>query len=315
MNTNNPYDTSLLPSEDQWAGEMAASLRLLQTTGADEPVEQRQTLIEDQVRRGLQKVPAAQRTRYLERLTAQFPGGLTGSAPVTSSSVSASRIPTTPDEVGAMAGEAWARFSPEQRRLLRERLAAAGVIESSAPAEPADLSEAKKAFGLTPAENLMALRLGRLSLMETDFLVKIDQLAWGTWKQVAPQATLKKDPAFGDLKGQIRRYLRGDAEITDQMIAQQLDRTRQLAAALLGGLGAASKGFSKRYLTRFAPDAVKDIVKMEGGIPAFGAEGKFWRKYVELAGEINEQSIQNDLMEAVARLVEEMMKAKKPGGV
>jgi len=82
---------------------------------------------------------------------------------------------------------------------------------------------------------------------------------------------------------------------------------------LLGSLAVTSRGFVKRYQTRYAPDAVRDIVKMEGGIGPFGGDGKCWKKYNELAAEINELSIQTDMMETVARFVEDMTKSKKSG--
>jgi hypothetical protein len=128
-----------------------------------------------------------------------------------------------------------------------------------------------------------------------------------------PQTILKKDAALGDLRALMRRYVKGDPEITDQQMAQQIDRTRHLVSSMLGALAVTSRGFVKRYQTRYSPDAVKDIVKMEGGLGAFGNEGKYWRKYVELSSDISEVSIQTDMMESISRFVEDMMKTKKPG--
>jgi tellurite resistance protein len=316
MNSISPaFDSSLLPSEDHWAAEVAASLRLLQAAGAAEPAEQREAHIEEQVRRALQTIPAAQRARCLERLATHFPVGQMVGAPSAKDEpdAAAALAPQTPDEVAALVSEAWGRFSPEERRVLRERLTTAGVVEPAAPAEAADFSETKRSFGLAPNETPVPLRLGRLLLMQTDFLMKLDQLAWGTWKQVSAQTPVKRDNTLGDLRTQMRRYLKGDADLTDQQMALQIERTRHLTSSLLGSLAVTSRGFVKRYQTRYAPDAVQDIVKMEGGLGAFGNEGKFWRKYKELASEINDLSIQTDMMETIARFVEDMMKAKKPG--
>ena len=317
-----PHDTtSVLSSEEHWADEVAARLRLLQAAGADEPVEQREAHIEEQVKRSLQSVPAAQRARYLERLTARFPIGQVTIISAPSGQGGADRKPQTPEELALVVGEAWGRFTPEQKKQFRERLAALGLAElaTAAPtaaatpapaADAGDFSEAKRVFGLAPAENIVPLRLGRLAAIENDFFAKLDTLAWGTWKQVAPQSPLKKD-ATGDLRSQLRRYLKGDAEPSDQQMAQQVDRTRQLVSSLVGSLAVTSRGFVKRYQTRYSPDAVKDIVRMEGGIGPFGGDAKCWKKYSELAGEITELSIHAEMMEAVARFVEEMTKPKK----
>lgn len=314
-----PLNTSVLPSEDHWAAEVAARLRLLLAAGADEPLEQRGAHIEEQVRRSLQNVPAAQRARCLERLGDHFPVGQMTVLAAPSGSATGERKPQTPDDVAAMVGDAWARFTPEQKKILRERLVSFGVIEPGAAAptagsgDGADFSEVKRTFGLAPAESIVPLRLGRLAAMETDFFAKLDQLAWSTWKQVGPQSTLKKDPAAGDFRTQLRRYVKGDAEPTDMQMAQQIERTRQLVSSLIGSLAVTSRGFVKRYQMRYAPDAVRDIVKMEGGIGPFGGDGKCWKKYNELAAEINELSIQTDMMETVARFVEDMAKTKKSG--
>lgn len=313
MNSPLVPESTVLPSEDQWATAVAANLRLIQAAGADEPAEQREAHIEAQVQRSLQSVPASQRARCLERLGSHFPVGQMVAAPEVGGEVAPASVPQTPDDVAALVSAAWGRFSPEQRRVLRERLTAAGVVEPASPAEATDFAEAKRSFMLAPNDTLVAMRLGRLAMMETDFITKIDQLGWSTWKQVSPQTVVKKDTALGDLRTIMRRYVKGDPEITDLQMAQQIERTRQLVSSLIGSLAVTSRGFVKRYQTRYAPDAVKDIVKMEGGLGAFGNEGKFWRKYVELAADINDLSIQTDMMESISRFVEDMMKTKKPG--
>ncbi len=322
MNNFSSSHASVLPTEDHWAAQMASRLRLLLAAGADEPAEQREAHIEEQVRRGLQSVPAAQRTQCLERLAAHFPvGQITVLANPPGTPDAAERKPQTPDEVMALVGEAWTRFTLEQRKTLRERFVSIGVIEAPVPVpaaaaasgEAVDLTEAKRTFGLTPTESMVPLRLGRLAAMQTDFYTKLDQLAWSTWKQVSPQSPLKKDSTQGDFRSQLRRYLKGDAEPTDMQIAQQIERTRQLVSSLVGSLAVTSRGFAKRYQTRYAPEAVRDIVKMEGGIGPFGGDAKCWKKYNELAAEINELSIQTDMMETISRFVEDMVKTRKTG--
>jgi hypothetical protein len=314
MNSLSPIpESTVSPSEDQWATAVAANLRLIQAAGADEPADQRKDHIAALVQRSLQSVPAGQRALYLERLGAHFPVGQVVAAPQFISEAAPVSLPQTPDDIAALVSAAWGRFSPEQRRVLRERLTASGVVEQSAPADATDFSEVKRSFMLAPNDNVVALRVGRLALMGTDFVTKTDQLTWSTWKQVAPQTILKKDAALGDLRALMRRYVKGDPEITDQQMAQQIDRTRHLVSSMLGALAVTSRGFVKRYQTRYSPDAVKDIVKMEGGLGAFGNEGKYWRKYVELSSDISEVSIQTDMMESISRFVEDMMKTKKPG--
>jgi hypothetical protein len=146
-----------------------------------------------------------------------------------------------------------------------------------------------------------------------EFLSKLDQLAWNTWRTLAPRSTVKRDASLGDLRLQVRRYLKGEAEPTDLQIAQQIERTRQLLAMLLASMSQISRGYAKRHQTRYSPDAIQDLVKMEGG-GSWGLEGKCWRKYTELAGEINEATIQNEMQEVVVKYVEDLMRGTaRPG--
>ncbi len=311
--TNNSHDPSLLPAEDQWAATMAANLRLLLAAGADESAAQRDALIEDQVTRGLDTLPLAQRARSFERLKAHFPA-LSAAGYATTSAAATGPVPTEPAEVVAIVSDAWVRFSPEQREALREQLAGLGIAD--APAEATDFSEVKKVFALAPNDPLVPQRFSRLTITETDFLIKVDQLAWSVWKQIAPQSPVKRENPYGDFRAMLRRYLKGDPEITDLHMAQQIERTRQLALSLMGALAIPARAFLKRYQNRYSPDAVMDTVKIEGGSGGMFSgppEKKFWLKYVEFAADINEHTVQADMMESIARSVEDMMKAKKTG--
>jgi hypothetical protein len=77
---------------------------------------------------------------------------------------------------------------------------------------------------------------------------------------------------------------------------------------LLGSISQISRGYVKRFQTRYSPEAVQDLVKMEGGGGWGGIEPKCWRKYAELASEINEATVQNDMQEVVVKYVEEIVR-------
>ncbi len=176
-----------------------------------------------------------------------------------------------------------------------------------------DPGEVRQRFGMGTTDTLAPQRLGRLSIQQMEFLSKLDQLAWNTWRTLAPRSAVKRDNALGDLRLQTRRYLKGEAEPTDLQIAQQIERTRQLIAMLLGSMSQISRGYAKRYQTRFSPEAIQDLVKMEGA-GSWGFEAKCWRKYLELAGEINEVTIQNEMQEVVVKYVEDLMRGTARSG-
>jgi hypothetical protein len=108
----------------------------------------------------------------------------------------------------------------------------------------------------------------------------------------------------------MRRSLTGDAEASVAQIQKQLEATRQLIAGLLAGLGPAGKNFARRYQQRYTPEAIREAVKAEGGGGGMfaNAETKFWKKYTELAGEITDATIENDVQEAVVKYAEDLIR-------
>jgi len=317
--SSSPTSTlDLLPPEDAWATEVAAALRLILASGAEEDPGRRAQQMEEQVRRALHDVPPAQRARHLERLAGHFPTGYSAMEPARSGEAPAApSAPGTPDDLLRIVTAAWSTFSEAQRDELRDKLAAVGI---AAPAEAApsdgatvDFSEVRGRFGLTAAESVVPGRLARLCVQQMECLAKLDQLAWATWKNLAPRSGLKRDTSQGDLRLLVRRYVKGDADITDLQLAQQIERTRALIASMLGSMAQIGRGYSKRFQTRYAPEAIQDVVKMEGGSGWTGLETKCWRKYIELAVEVNEATIQNEMQEIVAKYVEDLARGSMKG--
>ena len=152
-------------------------------------------------------------------------------------------------------------------------------------------------------------RLYRLLTALADFVLSLDQLGWGLWKAMAPRSQVRRDQTFeGDIRKAGGRYLSGDTEVSIGQITQIIDRLRQLVAGLIGAIGPAGRSFSQRHLARFGPDAIKDLAAMEGGGMFANAEQKNWRKYVQLAKDLNEDSIEAEMVECVARYAEGLMR-------
>ena len=91
-------------------------------------------------------------------------------------------------------------------------------------------------------------------------------------------------------------------------ITQIIDRLRQLIAGIMGAIGPAGRSFSQRHLARFGPDAIKDLAAAEGGGMFAGVEQKNWRKYVQLSKDLNEDAIESEMVECVARYAEGLMR-------
>ena len=127
-------------------------------------------------------------------------------------------------------------LTAEERQRLREKLVECGVVEAAAAQSVDGFAAFRKQAMLAPADTIAPARLEKLLIQELEFLAKLDQLAWTTWKMLAPKSALKRDTSLGDFRAVLRRYLKGDAEVNDLQLAQAIERTRQLVAILLGSI-------------------------------------------------------------------------------
>jgi hypothetical protein len=302
-----PAVSPQLPEPEAWASSFGQRLRYLQANLADEAPENRQAYLEEELKRALQPVPSSRRAVYLDALAQRFPTWDMATVTVDST---ANVTPQTPDEIIAAFLQLAPKLSAEQRDAIKGKLAALGMIViSNKPIEGEALVDLQSKLKLAPDDPIDPNRLGKLFAVLADTLATIDQLAWNVWKNAAPKSAIRRDSSMGDLRLQLRRSLTGDAENSATQIQQQLERTRQIVAGLLAGLGSAGRNFARRHLQRYSPDAIREAVKLEGGGGMFAnVETKCWKKYTEVATEITEASIETDVQEAVAKYAEDLIR-------
>ena len=296
-----------LAEPDVWASSFGQRLRYLQANLADEPPETRQSYLEDELRQALQPVPASRRAAYLDALAARFP---TWDMATVAIDTSAKVTPQTSDEIIAAFLQLAPKLSGEEREAIKTKLAAVGLIViSNKPLEGDALVDVQAKLKLAPDDPIDSNRLGKLFAVLADTIATLDQLAWNIWKSAAPKSAIRRDSSLGDLRLQMRRSLTGDAENSAAQIQQQVERTRQIVAGLLAGLGSAGRNYARRHLQRYAPDSIREAVKLEGGGGLFGnVEAKCWKKYSDLAAEITEASIEADVQEAVVKYAEDLIR-------
>jgi hypothetical protein len=302
-----PAVSSELQEPDAWASSFGQRLRYLQANLSDETPENRQSYLEDELKRALQPVPSSRRSAYLDALAQRFP---TWDMATVTVDPSANVTAQTPDEIVSAFLQLAPTLSGEQRESIKSKLAAIGLIViSNKPLEGEALVDLQAKLKMAPDEPIDSNRLGKLFAVLADTVATLDQLAWNIWKNAAPKSSIRRDASLGDLRLQLRRSLTGDAENSAAQVQQQVERTRQIVAGLLAGLGSAGRNFARRHLQRYAPDAIREAVKLEGAGGMFAnVETKCWKKYTELATEITEASIESDVQEAVAKYAEDLIR-------
>ncbi|MFH0879123.1 MAG: hypothetical protein V2A34_05380 [Lentisphaerota bacterium] len=281
----------------------ANRLRLTQSSLADEKAETRQAYLNDLIEKELVGLAGEERAQFLRELDEQFPG-----FPATHRPEKVQAVPETPRPLTA--NELVAQFLSHGADVQQAMLAQMGVAQSRSATEksslPADLEPA--AQGLMKKLGIKELDLARvceLSGMLTSFMGAIEQMSWNTWQTVAPSSSLKRS---ADLAGEIRKFLGGDAQVSPELLKQELDKLRKLLAALSASLGHLTHHLAHEHFARIAPEEIQNLVGVEGGGLLTSREVKCWRKYLELAETFNEARLETEIKASIAKYVESLVK-------
>ncbi len=293
-----------------WASSLATRLKYLQGNLPDATPAARQAQIEQELSRALQELPVEKRGSHLYALTQAFPdwdmAAATAIAPVAGTRLSAEEITRAFLQlVPTLAGA--------QREQVKQQLAAAGLLLSSDQPVPGEaLVDVRTKLKLDTEDPVQAEQLAKLFAAYAEAMLALDQLAWNVWRNVAPKSAIRRETPQGDLRTVTRRALAGGADAADLQghVQKQLEASRQLIAGLLAGLGPAGKNFARRFQQRYTPDAVRELVRAEGGGKN---DAQFWKKHTELAAEITETVIEDDVQAAVVKYAEDLMRGSQRG--
>jgi hypothetical protein len=287
---------------------LATRLKYLQANLPDATPEARQVQIEQELSRALQELPVEKRGSHLYALAQAFPDWEMAAATAIAPAAAARH---TPVETIQSFLKLVPSLSGEQREQVKSQLAMLGLVQSSAqPIEGEALVAVRTKLKLDSEDPINGPQLARLFAMYAEAMLALDQLAWNVWRNAAPKSPVRRDVAQGDLRTVTRRALAGDAESAATLVhvQKQLEASRQLIAGLLAGLGPAGKNFAKRYQQRYTPDAIREAVRAEGGGKN---DAQFWKKHTELAAEITETVIEDDVQAAVVKYAEDLMRGSQ----
>jgi hypothetical protein len=285
---------------------VANRLRLAQVDFADEDQEVRRDYLSEEVARALADIVPGERARFLEELQ--------------------SRFPTWDATAASHRGEPQEQFSKKELNdpayLLTRLIQACKSLPDNSkravvskfqqetgiavdqnsmqwPTEP--LAELRKKLQMNAQESVDPRRALHLIGMLTEFLISIESAVWTAWRSVAAPNTPVKRPM--NTQKDIRRFLAGDEEMSLGQVAQDIGKDRALIAALVTAIPQAGR-FATQYINACSPEEIKLLV----GGSVFGAEVKFWRKYVELASARDTATVNDEIQRAIATFVEELIR-------
>ena len=123
------------------------------------------------------------------------------------------------------------------------------------------------------------------------------------WAAIAPDQPRTKST----LEQTLAKFLSGG--LTAKQVAVSLEERQRLAVALTTALAKAGSQFAQSHLRTFSPDAITAAAAVGGGGGGGGTpEARAWKKYVELAGQLNQASIATDMSQSIKEFVMEFLK-------
>jgi hypothetical protein len=302
-------------SGESWRSlaELTANrLRLIQADLADEPADARRAHLNDEVKAALEKVPASERNDFLSAVEDRFPAWEGGRVVTGSDGNSAMLSATDMAEFNDPAFllrqllKAAPSMSDEQRREAGEQLSAAGIAPAGAGEVPQEaFSRAKAAMQIPADGDADAGRMLEAGALLAEQVILLDALCWKIWRQIAPESGYRSVTPLSTL---LASYVSGGGETGRGQVAEALERFRALTAALTSSVGKVGRTVYAE-LAEFSPSQVESLAKADKKWNE-SMELAAWRKYRELAGKLDEATVESKVRQSVARSVEEIVRPR-----
>jgi hypothetical protein len=299
--------TATLPETNRWAAELAARLRLLQCSFADDPPETRQRILNEELEQALKVVSFGKRKDYIEALAGEFPVPAVDLVPRADATAP---LPATTEEPAVLVGRL---LDLIRTRPPEETMAILKPIRDSVLPTPHEGShevpeELKKRMEkLAPGKPLDFGRALRLLDILIEVTGNLDQLVWQVWRNIAARSPIQREAgAYGDFRNTLAPYLSGDSEISTEQMKQIVNKTRKLASGLMAAMGTVGEINAQKYLDRLAPDAIRKIAEADPGVFE-SLEKKCWRKYIGIFESLNRAAIEREVLDAIKRYTERLV--------
>jgi hypothetical protein len=301
------------PERAKLVAATANRLRLVQTDFADESDQVRRDYLADEIQRALQSIVPSEREAFLRELEERFPtwdqkvemGGNGQKQAVVQTPTDMKEL-QDPSFLVTQLVKIAPKLTDQQRDAVIRKLQDAGLSAAGGmdwPAQQAAL--AKQKLQAAPTDPLDPANVLETLALLAEFTASLDQLAWTTWRTVAPRSQIRRP--MGMMKT-IARFAGGDRDVPRGQVTQDLDRLRQLIAAIISAISQAGRQFAHNHAVKFSPQEIEALAAMERGGMLISKEVKCWRKYVELAAGRDEASIESEIMQAIADYAESLMK-------
>lgn len=294
----------------QRVASAANRLRLVQIDFADEAPEVRRDQLCEEVERAMKGLAPGEKEAFLSELAERFPSWDSNVVVAPAPAEAPARSPMDqrelkdPSFLVSRLLELAPSLTSEQKLAFGEKLRAAGFVTEGVDGWPTAAAEAL-AGELAPGEKVRLDPVRTLELLGVLVAVtkSLDQLAWNTWKTMAPRSQIRRGT---ELNREMVRFIAGDADYSRTQVKQDVERLRQLIAALISAVGKAGGQFAQKHMTRFSPEEIEAVVGKSGIFG--GADAKCWQRYKEQFGATDAASIENELLTSIVNWAEPLIK-------
>lgn len=292
--------------------ETTNRLRLIQVDFADESDQTRAEYLCEEVERALKMVLPDERNEFLERLMARFPILKVSTQPILEER-GAKDSPTM--EVGKLRDpdllirsllEIAPTLSNDQKKIVIKNLQE-GELGPQIRQDYSDESvqKLKAKLQLDDGTSFDTNRLTELIILLVDFVYRLEPLVWNTWHKLSPRSNIRPP---GDLKDAIGQFMHNDSKVSQEQVNSGLKELQRLVAAITTAVGRVGGQFAKSHLAKFSHSEISALVRMEHKSVLVSHEVKCWRKYVELADTLTEDTIETEIRKAIVDYVESLVK-------
>lgn len=291
------------------AAELANRVRLAEAEGVDARSSGAVGEAVQSAIRGLVPRDANEVLREAERL---MPGWSAGRAmTMADGSVGVVRAKELSDgrflsaELAHLASREGGRVRESDLRAWGAELAAAGVASEELKGAGGEaLARAKAALGVPLDQEVDEARLMECLALLAEMVRALDGLAWRTFRSMAPQSEVRRR---GELSVLLGRFAQGEGGESAQSVGEELAKFRQLTAGLLASIGQAGEVAYQR-VSKLNPLHIESLATAEKGLGE-SPDVACWRKYRELAGQMDEATVTGETMRSMASFAEGLMRS------
>ena len=195
--------------------------------------------------------------------------------------------------------------------LRRQRPDLAALSDEQPSADP--LAAIAQALEMPEGARPDLHRLLELLPPLISFSSTLSQLTWSAWRTIATTSSIRRGI---NLQKYLARCVAGDSEVTPELAGNELERLRQLIAAMVWAISEVGQQFATGHLAGFTPSEIEAAVAAESSSSWWtnkGKEATCWRKYTELAEGLEPVAIESAVRQLIVGHAEQVLKNLSKG--